>query len=152
MSRFAVRLLTRQCETMSSNVHRSSGSGSNGECQCLTLRLRVVRDVEAGSSRRSVAFKYAVSISFVIKLVQRWRAAGTVAPRGTGGRKVHALAAHAALVDRLLASKRDITLDELRLGLLGEGVLVGRSSIDRYLKARGLTRKNVWPAPFASRL
>ena len=105
------------------------------------LRIRVVRDVEAGCSRRSVAFKYAVSISFVIKLVQRWRAAGTVAPRGTGGRKVHALAAHAELVDRLLASKRDITLDELRLGLLGEGVLVARSSVARYLKARGLTRK-----------
>lgn len=105
------------------------------------LRIRVVRDVEAGASRRSVAFKYAVSISFVIKLVQRWRAAGTVAPRGTGGRKVHALAAHAELVDRLLASKRDITLDELRLGLMGEGVLVARSSIDRYLKAWGLTRK-----------
>jgi len=105
------------------------------------LRIRVVRDVEAGSSRRSVAFKYAVSISFVIKLVQRWRAAGTIAPLGTGGRKVHALEVHAALVDRLLASKRDITLDELRLGLMGEGVLVGRSWIDRYLKARGLTRK-----------
>jgi transposase len=111
------------------------------------LRVRVVRDVEAGSSRRSVAFKYAVSISFVIKLVQRWRAAGTIAPRGTGGRKVHVLAAHAELVDRLLASKRDITLDELRLGLLSEGVLVGRSSIDRYLKARGLTRKKRRPMP-----
>ena len=49
------------------------------------LRIRVVRDVEAGSSRRSAAFKYAVSISFVIKLVQRWRArsrrAGRVAAR-----------------------------------------------------------------------
>lgn len=105
------------------------------------LRIRVVRAVEGGASRRSVAFKYAVSVSFVIKLVQRWRAAGTVAPRGTGGRKVHALAAHATLVDGLLAVKRDITLDELRLGLLGEGVRIGRSSIDRYLKARGLTRK-----------
>lgn len=105
------------------------------------LRIRVVRDVEAGCSRRSVAFKYAVSVSFVIKLMQRWRTAGTVAPHGTGGRKVHALAAHAELVDRLLASKRDITLDELRRGLLGEGVAIGRSSIDRYLKAQGLTRK-----------
>lgn len=105
------------------------------------LRIRVVRDVEAGASRRSVALKYAVSVSFVIKLVQRWRAAGTVAPQGTGGRKVHVLAAHGVLVDRLLAEKRDITLDELRCGLLGEGVLIGRSSIDRYLKARGLTRK-----------
>lgn len=105
------------------------------------LRIRVVRAVEAGSSRRSVAFKYAVSISFVIKLVQRWRASGTVAPRGTGGRKVHALERHAALVDRLLTEKRDITLEEMRVALATAGVVIGRSSIDRYLKARGLTRK-----------
>ena len=105
------------------------------------LRIRVVRAVEAGGSRRSVAFKYAVSISFVVKLVQRWRAAGTVSPRGTGGHKVHVLEAHAERVDRLLASRRDITLDELRTALAQEGVVVGRSSVDRYLRARDLTRK-----------
>src|SRR3546814_18625861 len=109
------------------------------------LRIRVVRDVAAGASRRSVAFKYAVSISFVIKLVQRRRATGTVAPRGTGGRKVHVLAAHADLVDRLLAAKRDITLDELRLGLLREGVLVGRSSIDPYQIGRASCRERGGP-------
>jgi transposase len=105
------------------------------------LRVRVVRDVEAGGSRRSVALKYAVSISFVVKLVQRWRAAGTIAPRGTGGRRVHALAGHAELVNRLLEEKKDITLEELRERLAAAGVRVGRSSIDRYLKARGITRK-----------
>lgn len=116
------------------------------------LRIRVVRDVEAGGSCRSVAFKYAVSISFVIKLVQRWRAAGTVAPRGTGGRKVHALAAHAALVDRLLAEKRDITLEEMRGALAAAGVVIARSSIDRYLRARGLTRKKRRPTPPSRRV
>src|SRR3546814_19461115 len=78
------------------------------------LRIRVVRDVAAGASRRSVAFKYAVSISFVIKLVQRRRATGTVAPRGTGGRTVNVLAGLAELGDRLLAAKRAITLAEQR--------------------------------------
>ena len=105
------------------------------------LRIRVVRAVEAGASRRSVAFKFAVSVSFVIKLMRRWRSASTVAPRGTGGRKVHALAAQAAVVDRLLAGKRDMTLEELRHGLKEEGVVISRSSIDRYLRARGVTRK-----------
>ena len=105
------------------------------------LRLRVVRDVEAGASRRSVAMKYAVSVSFVIKLVQRWRAAGTIAPRGTGGRSVHKLAEHGELVDRLLAEKKDMTLEEMQVSLAAAGVLVGRSSVDRYLKARGITRK-----------
>jgi len=105
------------------------------------LRIRVVRDVEAGASRRSAALKYAVSTSFVIKLMQRWRASGTIVPRGTGGRKVHALAGYGELVDRLLAQKKDMTLEEMRAGLAAEGVSIGRSSIDRYLKARGITRK-----------
>lgn len=105
------------------------------------LRVRVVRDVEAGASRRSVALKYAVSTSFVIKLMQRWRTAGTIAPRGTGGGKVHALTGHDDLVDRLLAENKDITLEEMRASLAAEGVVVGRSSIDRYLRARGITRK-----------
>ena len=105
------------------------------------LRVRVVRDVEAGASRRSAALKYGVSISFAIKLVQRWRSAGTIAPRGTGGRSVHKLAEHGELVDRLLAEKKDMTLEEMRASLAAEGVVVGRSSVDRYLKARGITRK-----------
>jgi len=111
------------------------------------LRVRVVRAVEAGASRRSVAQTYAVSISFVIKLVQRWRAAGTVAPRGTGGRRVHKLAGHGGLVDRLLAENKDITLEELRTALSAAGVVVGRSSIDRYLRARGITRKKRMARP-----
>lgn len=105
------------------------------------LRVRVVRAVEGGASRRSTAAKFEVSVSFVIRLLQRWHATGSARSRGTGGRKRHALEPHAALVDRLLASKRDITLEELREGLAAEGVVIGRSSIDRYLKARGLTRK-----------
>jgi len=105
------------------------------------LRVRIVRAVEAGASRRSTAAKFEVSVSFVIRLVQQWRATGSLKVRGTGGRPRHKLEAHAALVDRLLAEKRDITLDELRAALAQAGVVVGRSSVDRYLKARGLTRK-----------
>lgn len=105
------------------------------------LRVRVVRAVDAGASRRSTATKFEVSVSFVIRLVQQWRATGSARIRGTGGRPRHRLEPHAELVDRLLAAKRDITLEELRGALAGEGVTVSRSGVDRYLKARGLTRK-----------
>jgi transposase len=105
------------------------------------LRVRVVRAVEAGASRRSAAAKFEVSVSFVIRLVQQWRATGSAGVRGTGGRPRHRLEPHAGLVDRLLAAKRDITLEELRQALAREGVTVSRSGVDRYLKARGLTRK-----------
>ena len=105
------------------------------------LRVRVVRAVDAGASRRSVAAKFEVSVSFVIRLVAQWRASGSVKVRGTGGRPRHRLEPHGELVDRLLAAKRDATLEELREALAGEGVSVSRSGVDRYLKARGLTRK-----------
>lgn len=105
------------------------------------LRVRVVRAVDAGASRRSVAGKFEVSVSFVIRLMAQWRASGSAKMRGTGGRPRHRLEPHGELVDRLLAEKRDTTLEELREALAGEGVSVSRSSVDRYLKARGLTRK-----------
>ena len=113
------------------------------------LRVRVVRAVKGGASRRSTASKFEVSVSFVIRLLQQWHRTGSSRARGTGGRKRHALEPHAALVDRLLASKRDITLEELRAGLADEGVAIGRSSIDRYLKARGLTRKKRQRTPLS---
>lgn len=105
------------------------------------LRARVVRAVDAGASRRSTAAKFEVSVSFVIRLVQQWRATGSTRVRGTGGQPRHRLEPHGELVDRLLAARRDITLEELRQLLAGEGVTVSRAGVDRYLKARGLTRK-----------
>ena len=58
-----------------------------------------------------------------------------------GGRRSHRLAEHAELVRRLVAAEPDLTLEELRRRLADEGIVIGRSSIDRYLTALGLTRK-----------
>lgn len=111
------------------------------------LRDRIVRAVDAGASRRSTAARFEVSVSFVIRLVQRWRATGSAKVRGTGGRPRHRLEPHGALVDRLLAARRDTTLEELREALGGEGVTVSRSAVDRYLASRGLTRKKRQATP-----
>ena len=111
------------------------------------LRVRIVRAVDAGASRRSTAAKFEVSVSFVIRLLQQWRTTGSVKVRGTGGRPRHKLEPHAERVARLLAAKRDITLDELRSALAGEGVTASRSGLDRYLRACGLTRKKRLPMP-----
>lgn len=111
------------------------------------LRSRVVAAVDAGASRRSTAAKFAVSVSFVIRLIQQWRTTGSAKVRGTGGRPRHKLEGHAEQVDRLLAAKRDITLEELRQALSDEGVTVSRSAVDRYLRARGLTRKKRQATP-----
>ncbi|HXQ53076.1 MAG TPA: IS630 transposase-related protein [Stellaceae bacterium] len=105
------------------------------------LRERVIRSVEAGASRRSTAQKFEVSVSFVIKLMQRWRGTGTLAAKPRGGTKTYRLSAHAAIVQAMVAAQPDITLDELRARLEGQGVAVGRSSVGRFLNALALTRK-----------
>lgn len=105
------------------------------------LRERVVRDVEDGASRRSVAKKYRVSVSFVIKLVQRWRRGGSVSPGQIGGQKRYALVGHAELVSGLVRARPDLTIDELRRELAERGIAVCRSAVGRFLVALGLTRK-----------
>jgi len=117
----------------------------------LDLRERIVEAVEAGSSRREAAEQFAVSVSCTIKLVQRWERTGSVAPAPMGGRKPFALAAHEARVRALLAAQPDVTLDELRARLMGEGVTVSRSAIGRFLQALGWTRKKRRSMP-ASRI
>jgi len=105
------------------------------------LRTRVVRAVEGGASRRATAGKFEVSVSFVIKLIQRWRQTGNVAAKRMGGTKEYALARHEALVRGLVSREPDLTLDELRARLADAGIVVGRTSIARFLDAIGLTRK-----------
>lgn len=105
------------------------------------LRRRVVEAVMAGATCRVAAARYQVSVSFVVKLMQRWRGSGSVAARPVGGQRPYGLAEHAELVRQLLAAEPDVTLEELRRQLADRGVHVGRSSIDRFLTRLGLTRK-----------
>jgi putative transposase len=105
------------------------------------LRERIVEAVEGGDSRNSTAERFAVSPSCVVKLMQRWHRTGSIEPGQMGGWKEHALAEHEAVVHRLLGAHPDLTLEELRDRLAEEAIWVGRSSVDRFLKARGLTLK-----------
>lgn len=111
------------------------------------LRTRIVEAVEGGASRRSAAGRFCVSVSCVIKLMQRWRETGSVEPGQMGGWKDYALADHAAVVSALIAERADLTLEELREALAQKGIRVGRSSVDRFLRARDLTFKKSRSAP-----
>jgi transposase len=105
------------------------------------LRERVVRTVEAGLSRRATARRFEVSVSFVIKLVQRWRRQGTVEPAQYGGWKRPTLATHAGHVRDLLVAEPDLTIAELRSRLAREAIHASPAAISRFLTAEGLTRK-----------
>jgi len=61
------------------------------------LRTRIVAAVEAGATRTAAAEQFSVSVSCAIKLMQRFRRTGSVAP-APRGKKPFALAEHEALV------------------------------------------------------
>ena len=117
----------------------------------LDLRKRIVAAVEGGLSRRAAAHRFAVSESCAVKLMQLWERTGSLAAKAIGGYKRFALAQHEALVRELVAAQPDQTLDELRERLAVRGVIVGRTSVHRYLEALGLTLKKRHSMP-ASRI
>lgn len=105
------------------------------------LRERIVEAVDGGESRQATAKRFAVSPSCVVKLIQRWQKTGSLEPGQMGGWKEHALSEHEAVVHELIGQHPDLTLEELRAKLADQGIWVGRSSVDRFLKAQGLTLK-----------
>ena len=105
------------------------------------LRERIVRAVEAGSSRNAVAAQFDVSISFVVKLLQRWRDRGTIVPDQYGGWRKPILGPHVALIRQIIADHNDIQLEELRQRLATDGIEISISALCRFLQAQGLTRK-----------
>jgi transposase len=107
----------------------------------MDIRKRIVAAVEDGASRRAAADRFAVSESSAIKLVKHWEQTGSLEPGQMGGHRTFALAAHEALVRELIAATPDQTLDELWDRLARRGVVVGRTSVHRYVSALGLTRK-----------
>ena len=109
------------------------------------LRERIVRVVDAGTSRNAAAKQFDVSIRFVVKLLQRWRQRGTIKADKYGGWKKPKLAPHAARIRALVAETCDITIDELCAVLAAEGIEAKRSTLGDFLLAQGLSRKKDRP-------
>ena len=97
------------------------------------LRERLVRAVANGLSCNAAAGKFDVSISAVVKLVQRWKVTGSYLPKQIGGYRKPVLAGHAECVRRLVDETPDMTIAELQRRLAAYGIRVGQSSITRFL-------------------
>ena len=105
------------------------------------LRARVVEEIEQGATREEAAERFGVSVSSVGRFLRLARETGSVSSAKFGGYKPYALAAHEDWVRQLVAQQPDITLAELRARLLKERVVVGQSSIFRFLRHLKLTFK-----------
>src|SRR5438270_7933435 len=105
------------------------------------LRIRVVRHVEAGSSRRAAAKLFEVSPSIAVKWMQRWRTRKSIAPSCIRGHRRAALEPHADWLMRLVDERPDITLAEISAKLVESGVRVSLSTIWNFYDRRGFSFK-----------
>ncbi|WP_424137705.1 IS630 family transposase [Roseomonas chloroacetimidivorans] len=106
------------------------------------LRKRLVRAVEEGASAREAAARFAVSASAAIKLVRRVRETGSTAPARIGGYRKPLLAGQEDFLRELTASRKGITLAEIRAALIERGVApVSLMTIWSMLKRIGQSHK-----------
>ena len=107
----------------------------------IDLRARVVAAIEEGATREEAAERHDVSLSSVGRFLRLKREQGSVSPSKFGGYKPYALATHEARVRQLVAAQPDITLAELKIRLAKQKVMVGQTSIFRFLRHLKLTFK-----------
>ena len=106
------------------------------------LRLRLVKAYEEGASARQVAERFEVSLSAVVKLMQRVRATGSIEPTRIGGYRKPLLADHATSLRDLVATWKGITLAELQHEIVERGgPKVSLQTVWSMLRRLGLTHK-----------
>ena len=88
------------------------------------LRQRLVRAVEAGSSARAAAHRFAVSATAAATLMRRVRATGSIAPAQIGGYRRPLLEPYADWLRALVSDRKGITLREIQAALAARGVVV----------------------------
>ena len=111
------------------------------------LRQRIMRAVEAGSSIRQAAKRFAVSASAAIKLMQRVRQTGSTEPAKIGGYRRPLLERHADGLRDIVAGKAGITLCEIQAALAARGIEVkALSTIADMLHRLGLSHKKSAPS------
>ncbi len=122
-----------------------------GKPLSMDLRERVIAAIDAGQSRRSAAAQYGVAPSTAIRWDIERRRTGTFAPKPQGGdMRSHKIEANADLIHAALDETPDITLSELCRHLAGRGVPASTSSLWRFFRRHGITRKKR-PATLSSR-
>jgi transposase len=105
------------------------------------LRERVVAAVLAGESCRSVAARFEVAVSSVVKWSQRFRATGSVAPGKMGGHRKRVLEPHRAFIAERLRRTPHLTLHGLKNELVSRGVTVSHNAVWVFLRREGLRFK-----------
>ena len=107
----------------------------------IDLRERVVAAIADGESSRTVASRFGVAVSSVVKWSQRYRATGSVAPGKMGGHRKPVLAPHRAFIMERLRQTPHLTLHALKDELAVRGVKVSHNAVWLFLRREGLRFK-----------
>jgi transposase len=105
------------------------------------LRERVVAAVRNGESCRTVASRFGVAVSSVVKWSQRYRATGSVAPAKMGGYRKPVLDPHRAFIMERISQTPHLTLHGLKDDLAAHGVKVSHNAVWLFLRREGLRFK-----------
>jgi transposase len=105
------------------------------------LRERVVAAVLAGESCRSVAARFDVAVSSVVKWSQRYRETGSVVPGKMGGHRKRVLEPHRAFIVERLEQTPHLTLHGLQAELAARGVRISHNAVWVFLRREGLRFK-----------
>ena len=106
----------------------------------LDLRMRVLREVEAGASRREAAECVEVSASSAIKWMQRLNETGSIAAKPSGG-SISPLEAHADVLLALIAEQPDLTLDKIVAVMRKRRIAGSRSAVWRFFERHNISFK-----------
>lgn len=107
----------------------------------IDLRERVVMAHLSGESCRTVARRFEVAVSSVVKWSQLYRETGSVAPGKVGGHRPYLLAPHRSFILEQLRQTPHLTLAQLQALLAGRGVSVSLDTIWRFLRRERLSFK-----------
>ncbi len=106
------------------------------------LRVRVLAAVAGGLSHRQAGERFGVGAASVSRWRKLEREQGDPKPKALGGdRRSGRIEAHGAVILALLDETTDITLEELRRQLAGQGLVFGDGTVRRFLKRHKITRK-----------
>ena len=104
------------------------------------LRVRVIRFVEGGGSRREAAEQFDVSVSSAIRWMQRFRDEGRCEPMPRGG-STSPLEKHSRWILALVNEQADLTLGEIVSVLHKRRIPTSRSALSRFFARHGITFK-----------
>ena len=105
------------------------------------LRERVVAAVVTGEATRSVAERFGVAVSTVVKWHRRYRESGSVAPGKMGGHRRRVLEPHRAFIVERINQTPHLTLHRLKDELAARGVKVSHNAVWEFLRREGLSFK-----------